>query len=172
MSLTNHVLTDPIGILAITAIVVAAYFYQRRLTWRKYQRLHCLKVRFAPVLDGLLPATKEVGYRGDSPEYVTHLDETPREVFESLVLAGGSPHLINSVKYRVHRGNREYMAFSVVFNVGKQEQTECYGYRGPRGGTDVYSHLETTILDVSGHLEDGGVPGDPRFIVRDALGIR
>lgn len=172
MSLTNHVLTDPLGILAITTIVVAAYFYQRRLTWGKYRRLHSLKVRLAPFLDAYWPATKEVGYRNESPEYVTHLDETPREVFESLVKAGGSPHLINSVKYRTHRGGRDPMVFSVVFNVGSQEQTECYAFEGPRGGTDIYSHVETSILDVSGHLEDGGVPGDPRYIVRDALGVR
>lgn len=172
MSLKGPALNDPLWILAITGIVVFAYFYQRRLTWGKYQRLHSLKVRLAPLLDDYWPATKEVCYRNESPEYVTHLDESPREVFESLVKAGGSPHLVNSVKYRVHRGHREYMAFSVVFNVGKQEQTECYAFGGPRGGTDVMAHVETSILDVSGHLEDGGVSGDPRYIVRDALGIR
>lgn len=172
MSLTDTVLSDPIGILVVTTIVVAGYLYQRRLTWGKYQRLHSLKVRLAPVLDEIWPALKEVGYRNESPEYVTHLDDSPREVFESLVKAGGSPHLINSVKYRVHRGNREYMAFAVVFSVGNMEQQEVYVFPGPRGGSDVQSHLETSILDIDGHLNNGGVPGDPRFIVRDALGIR
>lgn len=169
MNLTNSILNDPLGIALVTVLVVAAWYYQRTLSWPEYQRIHSLKVKVAPVLDPYIFATSEKAYRNESPEYLTTYDGTPREVFEALVENGGSPHLINSVKYRQ---GRDFMDASVVFPVGGQEQTEAYFWGNGDGTTDIYTHCETSVIDVDGHLEEGGIPGDPRGIVRDALGVR
>lgn len=171
MSLISPILSDPVLVALLTVAVLATILYQRTLGWREYRRLHQVKTRIAPLLSRLWLTTARVEYRNKSPEYLGTLPQPPHRVFRTLVGAGGSPHLINAVKYRKHGGDgREYMVFSVVFNVGSQEQVECYGFPSGSGGVDLYSHTETSILNVDGHLTDDGVPGDPRYIVRDALG--
>jgi hypothetical protein len=52
------------------------------------------------------------------------------------------------------------------------EQVEAYAYDCGDGTTDIYCHTEPSALDVYDHLDGGGVAGDPRGIVADALGIR
>ena len=169
MSLIQPVLNDPIGIAALTVVAVSVWYYQRSLSWREYQKLHRAKVRFAPLLSRFWLTTSEKQYRNESPEYLATIDQPPREVFETLTGAGGHPHLLNALKYREGRGGREWMAFAVVFPVGGMEQVECYVFDCGDGTSDAYVHTESSVLDVDDHLTEGGVPGDPRGIVADAL---
>jgi hypothetical protein len=171
VSLIQPVLNDPIGLAALTVVVVGVWYYQRELSWREYQRLHGLKKRFAPLLSRLWLTTSEKAYRNKSPEYLATIDQPPREVFATLTGAGGHPHVLNALKYRERRGGREYMSAAVVYPVGSQDQTEAYIFDNGDGTSDVYCHHESSVLDVDDHLTEGGIPGDPRGIVADALGV-
>jgi hypothetical protein len=172
VSLIQPVLNDPLGVAILTVVVVGVWYYQRDLSWRECQKLHGLKKRFAPLASRLWLTTSEKAYRNKSPEYLATIDQPPREVFETLTQAGGHPHLLNAVKYREGRGGREYMVFAVVFPVGGMEQVEAYVFDCGDGTSDAYVHTESSVLDVDDHLQDGGIPGDPRGIVADALGVR
>ena len=171
MSLIQPVLNDPIGIAALTVVVVGVWYYQRSLSWREYQKLHSLKKRFAPLLSRFWLTTSEKAYRNKSPEYLATLGQPPRHVFSTLTEAGGHPHLLNALKCRERRGGREYMVFAVVFPVGGMEQVECYVFDNGNGTCDAYVHTEPSAVDVRDHLTEGGVAGDPRGIVADALGV-
>ena len=90
----------PYGYAALLVAIVAAVAYQRTLGWRTYSKLHRLKVRYLPLIDRLTPAFVVSSKRapGEDAEYLTTVTQPVQATFEQLTAAGGSPHLINSVK--------------------------------------------------------------------------
>lgn len=169
------ILETPTGITAVTIAVVALLYYQRGLGWHDYRMIHKLKVRLAPLVDAYTDyfVLSEKPYRNKSPEYLGTRESGVKGVWWRLV-ESGSPHLVSSVKYRETPhvpGAREYAVGHVVWTHSDGTQTEAYLFSNGDGSTDVYCHHETSASDVDGHLEDGGVPGDPRNVVKEALGI-
>jgi hypothetical protein len=180
MVYTPDLLNDPLGIAAVTIAVVAALYWQRGLGWRDYQAIQKAKITLAPLVDRLpsvvdrfppIFVLSEKAYRNKSPEFLGTRDSGVRAVYERLC-ESGSPHLVSSVKARTNpQGRREYARAHVVWTHDDQTQTEAVLFDNGDGTTDVYAHLETSVSDVDGHLEEGGTPGDPRGVVRGALGI-
>jgi hypothetical protein len=173
------VLQDP-RLLAVLVLAIAVVIqYQRTLSWREYRRLHALKLRFLPVIDRYtnLFVVSHKGYHDDA-EYLATVDGTVPEVFRTLVDAGGTPHLVNSIKKRRWPdGAAQYSQAHVVWNHPETgEQTEAYLFGPLRDGegrpaVDVYAHGETWTLDPEGHFADAQQDGDPRGVVHSALGL-
>lgn len=167
-------LSDPVVLAVVTLAVAAVVVWQRTLKWPEYRRLHALKLRYAPLVDRhtSLFVLSRKGYR-DDPEYLGTREASVRAVWRRLVDAGGSPHLLNSIKERpLPDGTRQLSAAHVVWNhSGEGEQTEAYLFDNGDGTTDVYCHAETWTLDPEGHLSDPQTDGDPKGVVRMALGM-
>lgn len=167
--------SDPVLLAALTLIIAAAVHYQRGLTWTEYRSIHRLKVRYFPLLQRMDPFgfSKFVHEkRGHTdPEFVTSRNQSVRAVWKQLVAEGFSPHLICSIKKRTAGEETQYSAAHAVWLHEDGSQTEAYLFRFTQGRTDVYAHHETSVVDPDGHLTDPQHDGDPRGVVRDALGI-
>jgi hypothetical protein len=166
-------LQNPVALALLTVAILALLQYQRTLSWREYRTLHGLKVMLAPIVDRrtTLFVLSRKGYR-DGPEFLATRDAPVAAVWRRLVAEGASPHLINSVKVRpTPDGTRQYSAGHVVWTHRNGTQTEVYLFENPDGTTDVYAHHETGVANPDGHLTDGQTDGDPRDVVRMALGM-
>jgi len=161
---------DPVLFAALTVAVVAVLQYQRTLSWAEYRRIHALKVRFLPIIDkhtNLFVISRK-GTPEKDAEYLTTVSGSVGGVFKRLVKAGGSPHLINSVKVRPYGNGSQYSAAHVVWTHDSGDQTEAYLFRAD-SGVDVYSHFEPSVVNVDDHLSGEQEDGDPRGVVRAAL---
>jgi len=156
------------GYPALVILIVAITLYQRTLGWSMYRRIHRLKIRFLPLIDRLTPffVVSNKQLPSDDAEYVTTVDMSVRETFETLVAAGGSPHLLNSIK-RLPDGS--YSVAHVLWIHDDNSQSEAYLFDRD-DGTAVYVHHETSVLDPEGHLSGPQRDGDVRGVVTDALG--
>jgi len=155
------------GPVAVLAVVVAVVLVQRTLGWGAYRRIHRLKLRVLPLVDrytSLFVISNKAMPDADD-EYIMTVDMTVRDTFEALTAAGGSPHLLNSIK-RLPDGT--YSAAHVVWIHDDNSQTEAYLFDAG-DSTHVYAHHETSVLDPEGHLSDPQRDGDPRGVVADAL---
>jgi len=162
-------LTHPAALAVLTVVMLAALQYQRTLSWREYATIHRLKVAVFPALDSRWPHfVHRKGPPEASSEYLRTVDAGVRETWQCLVDAGGSPHLLSSVKRRPETTG-EYSAAHVVWTHDDGTQTEAYLFRSAGGGTDVYAHRETSVADPDGHLTDGQTNADPRGVVTAAL---
>jgi len=172
--------SDPVSLAVLTAVILAVVQYQRTLSWSEYRTIHGLKRRVFPLLQRVKPLgydhfIHEKGYHDDE-EYLTTVEATVPVVWKQLVAAGGSPHLINSLKRRDWVDDEvQYSAAHVVWTHDDGTQTEAYLF-GPlfdteRGSptTAVYAHNETSVTDPDDHLTDPQSDGDPRGVVRGAL---
>jgi len=161
---------DPVLFAALTLAVLSVLQYQRTLSWAEYRRIHALKVRLLPIIDkhtNLFVISRK-GTPEEDAEYLTTVSGSVGDVFKRLVKAGGSPHLINSVKVRPHGDGSQYSAAHVVWTHDSGDQTEAYLFRG-EDGVAVYSHFEPSVVNVDDHLEGQQEDGDPRGVVRVAL---
>lgn len=184
-------LTDPLPLALLTLALFAAGLYQYTLPWGAYKRIHDLKVRTLPLVDRYtkLFVVSNKDAPDDDAEHIATIDDDVREVWTALIesqrskslvnlllnLVGfgrsgtvSSPHLINSVK-RLPDG--ALSAAHAVFIHEDGSQTEAYLFDAEDGGTHVYAHYETGFTDAEKHLSDGQEDGDPRGVVRDALGV-
>lgn len=162
------VFNDPRAYLVLVAAVVAVLYYQRTLSWREYKRLHGLKRRVLPLVDrhtSLFVVSRKGGR--DDAEFLTTHRASVRETFRELVAAGGSPHLINSIKVRP---GDDYSAAHVVWTHDDGTQTEAYLF-ATSSGTDVYAHHEPGVATPTEHFNGTQTDGDPRGVVREALGM-
>jgi len=161
---------DPVLFAALTVAVLAVLQYQRTLSWAEYRRIHALKVRFLPYVDRYtnLFVISRKGTPAEDAEYLTTVSGSVGDVFKRLVKAGGSPHLINSVKVRPHGDGSQYSAAHVVWTHDSGDQSEAYLFHA-ENGVDVYSHFEPSVVNVDKHLSGEQEDGDPRGIVRAAL---
>jgi len=166
---------DPRLAAVLVLALAAALWYQRTLSWGEYRRLHALKVRLLPLIDRhtSLFVVSDKGWR-DDPECLYRAGATVPEVFRRFVGAGGSPHLINSIKRRQRPdGTVEYSdAHLVWFHGGPGgSQTEAYLFQNPDGTTDVYVHFEPSVLDPDDHLDGSHQrDGDPKGVIPSAVG--
>jgi len=161
---------DPVLFAALTVAVVLVLQYQRTLSWGEYRRIHALKVRFLPYVDKYtnLFVISRKGTPEEDAEYLTTVSGSVGDVFKRLVAAGGSPHLINSVKVRPHGDGSQYSAAHVVWTHESGDQSEAYLFRAD-SGVDVYSHFEPSVVNVDDHLSGEQEDGDPRGVVWAAL---
>jgi hypothetical protein len=169
-------LADPVPLAILTLAVAAAVHYQRGLTWTEYRQIHRAKVRVFPPLQRLAPGGFDsfVNRKGgrDDGEYLVTRTQSVRSVWKQLVSEGGDPHLVASVKRRtLGQHPPQYSAAHVVWLHDDGSQTEAYLFANCDGTTDVYTHHETATTDVDGHLSDPQTNGDPKGVVRDALGM-
>jgi len=174
MALPDIFNQSPLAFAGLTAVVVLLLYYQRTLSWAEYRRLHALKVRVLPYVDNhtdLFVISEKGGY--NDAEYLHTVDAPVTTVFTQLRDGGGSPHLINSVKVRPHPDGRgpQYSAAHLVWTHDDGSQTEAYLFGFDTGVTDVYVHHEPGVANVDKHLSGKQVDGDPRGVVRDALGL-
>jgi len=164
-------LYDPVVLAVVTVAVVALMQYQRTLSWTEYRFIHRLKVRLAPwgARNTSFLLITHKGYRDDA-EYLLTREQSVREVWQTLVGAGGSPHLINSVKERQTPDGPQFSDAHVVW-IDQGMQTEAYLFGNPDGSTDVYAHHEPAVHNADAHLDGPQTNGDPEGVVRDALGV-
>lgn len=171
MGLIDAILSDPLLVTLLGIVLAGVVIWQRTLGWRTYRTLHGLKVLLAPLLNrrtGLFILSRK-GYRDDA-EYLATIDRPVKQVWQGLVNAGGSPHLINSVKVRETPDNlRQYSAGHVVWIHEDGDQTEAYLFANGDNTSDVYSHHEPAVTDPDAHLGGDQHDGDPHGVVTDAL---
>lgn len=162
---------DPYLVGALIVIIAAALAYQRTLSWSEYRVAHRTKTILLPILQPrvtvLLVSSK--AFRGG--EYLTTVNDSLGGVFQTLVTAGGSPHLVCSIKEReTPDGTRQYSAAHIVWLHHDGSQTEAYLFASPDGGVDIQSHHEPSVLSPTDHLDGRKQQnGDPRGVVWDAL---
>ena len=158
------------GYPTLLGVIVVVVLWQKTLGWRTYSRIHRLKIRFLPLIDRFTPlfVVSNKSAPDDDAEYLTTVQQSVQATFEQLSSAGGSPHLLNSVK-RLPDGT--YSAAHLLWIHGDNSQTEAYLFEAGDGHTHVYVHHETSVLDPKGHLADPQRDGDVRGVVGEALGI-
>lgn len=102
-------------------------------------------------------------------EYVTTVHANPDAVEVALDKAGYDRNLASTRKYRTHHGGgRQYavgaFAKPVPADHGLKRQHHVYLFPAPSGGTDVYAHEETSVLEGAEHLTEThqkkGAPGN------------
>lgn len=171
MSLAETVFNTPVLLAALTVVVLAVVRYQRGMSWPEYRAVHRLKVRLAVYLDRRtdigVSLVNAKGLPENDDEFVRHDDRSLKAVATDLVRAGGSYHLVNSIKVRRPESGPQYSAAHVVFFHDDGTQTEVYLFRALDGqGVDVYAHHETAVTDPDGHiLKTEQVDGDPRGVL-------
>jgi hypothetical protein len=167
------VFDDPTLYAVLVLVITAVVLYQRTLSWPEYRRLHGIKRRVLPIVDrytSLFVVSRKGGH--DDAEYIDSVLGNARVVFNDLVEAGGSPHLINSLKVRANpeTGERQYSDAHIVWTHDDDgTQTEAYLFQLNETYVDVYAHHEAGVRDAKAHLEGEQRDGDPRGVVRRAL---
>jgi len=174
-SVTDRLLDNPAAVAALAALLRGVLAYQSELSWPEYRTAHAAKRATFPTLQRISPAglsfVNTKGYRDDA-EFVTTVDNSLRAVVERLRDGGGSLHLINSIKRRETPEGRQYSAAHVVWTHGDGQQTEAYLFHSVgEAGVDVYAHSEASVTDPVAHLDGPQPDGDPRGVVREALGL-
>jgi hypothetical protein len=163
-------LTNPVVLVALAIIMRAGLAWQRSLSWPEYRLLHGLKRAVFPILQRYDPTgfREWVNRKGgrDGPEYVRTVPGGIKDVAGHLRAAGGSLHLLNSIKRRPPGHGDVLSGAHLVWTHADGTQTEVYLFDndGPNG-VDVYAHHETSVTDPEGHLSDGQTDGDPRNVV-------
>lgn len=118
--------------------------------------------------------------RKTKAEYVTTVQADSDAVEVVLDGAGYQRNLASTRKYRTHHGGgKQYAVGSYVLDGldgdhGYIEQHHVYLFPAPNGGTDVYAHRETSVLEGAEHLtetnQEHGAPGD-LFDIFDREGV-
>ena len=143
--------------------------WQTELSWYEYRTLHGLRRwLFQPIDDTVISTINEKGGRDDA-EYLRTVDASVHKVARQLRDAGGSLHLISSVKRRPDTHGDPLSRAHVVWTLHDGQQVEAYLFGNDNGTTDVYVHEETSVDDPVGHLTDPQEDGDTRGIVTRAL---
>ena len=167
------VFDSPAAYAALLVALGAALVGQRYLGWRRYTELHRLRLAIFPLLDGyeglFLVSTKRAR---DDAEYLGTVDEASvRDVFDRLTDAGGSPHLISTIKERPwSMGTTQFAQAHVVWTHTDGSQTEAYLFQASPDSVDVYAHHEPTVMTPEKHLSGAQTDGDPTGVVTAALG--
>lgn len=164
-------LAEPAFILGLTAAIVVLYFYTSALSYPEFVALtrvkHYVSLIIAPIASkrGLeIVATKP--YRGK--EFVTTVDATPREVSQKLEAYGFDKHLIAGSKRRQTKDGKQWAHTQWAYQHKDTQQTEVFIFPNGDNTTDIYAHVETSVYDPEGHLEDYQELGDTRGAFRKA----
>lgn len=167
-------LTEYPELAAVLGVVLRGVLaWQRELSWYEYRTLHGLKRLLFPVLQASTPFDSFVNTKGgrDDAEFLTTHPESVRATVRQLRRHGGSVHLVSSVKRRPAEHGDPLTRAHVVWTHSDGRQTEAYLFANDDGTTDVYAHAENSATDPVAHLTRGQHDGDPRGVVRAALGI-
>jgi hypothetical protein len=159
---------------ALVAVLRMGLAYQRSVTYTEFRTLHAGKRALFPTLQRVTPSglsfVNRKGYRKNDDEYLQTADESVRAVAKRLRRAGGSYHLLSSIKRRKTLAGRQYSVAHLVWTHGDGKQTECYLFRSVEDGkTDVYAHSEASVTNPTDHLDGPQPDGDPRGVVRAGL---
>lgn len=158
--------------LALGLLLRAGLAWQSELSWYEYRTLHGLRRLVFPILDRRFPVVSFVNPKNgrDDAEFLRTLDFAPRTVVKSLRRGGGSLHLLSSIKRRPSEHGDPLSRAHVVWTHDDGTQTEAFIFSNDDGSTDLYTHHETSVTDPAGHLSDAQTDGDPRGVVRAAIG--
>jgi hypothetical protein len=155
-------------LLAVAVLARLARAWQSTLTWPEYRAAHRLKRGVFPLADRVLAGrallVSEKGGRDDA-EFLATSPESLWAVARRLRRAGGSPHLLNSLKRRPGEHGDRLSGAHLVWTHENGEQTEAYLFANRDGTTDVYAHSETSVDEPLAHLTDEQHDGDPRGVV-------
>jgi len=171
-SLAVELLAEYPALLAVVALVTRfALAWQTQLTYSEYRIIHRFKRGVFPIAERVagnaILWVSEKGGREDA-EYLTTVDAHYQEVLTDLQNAGGSLHLINSLKRRPE-GNGDTLSIAhVVWTHPDGAQTEAYLFDN-YGSTDVYAHVEPSPETPLAHLTGEQLNGDTRGVVTEAL---
>lgn len=172
-SLAVELLAEYPALVVIVALVTRlALAWQTQLTYSEYRVIHRFKRGVFPIAErfagNAMLWVSEKGGRED-PEYLTTVDAHYREVLTDLQAAGGSLHLINSLKRRPE-GNGDTLSIAhVVWTHDDEAQTEAYLFQNADNSTDVYAHVETSVGVPKEHLAGEQIDGDTRKVVGNAI---
>ena len=172
MSVADTLANNPALVVVLAVVMRAGLAWQRSLTWPEYRTLHGLKrLAFPPLArTGRIPISliNEKGGRDDA-EFLRTYSANVRGTVKRLTAAGGSLHLIASVKRRPDTHGDPLTTAHVVWDHGT-DQTEAYLFRNDDGTTEVYSHFEPSPETPLEHLGgEAQQDGDPRGVVGAAL---
>jgi hypothetical protein len=178
MNVVDTAFQSPELLAALTLVITAVWYWQRQLTLTEYRAWHRLKATWFTRLDGIAsrlgrPLVHGKGGRGH-PEFIAGVHTPPAEVARDLLQYGFEPHLLATLKTRdgEHGPQPTWGQFVYTEQVkGKTIQTEAYIFRNVGGSTDVFGHVETSVLDPVGHLTDPQDDGDGRGHIKSALRV-
>jgi len=156
--------------LALGVCLRAALAWQRGLSWYEYRTLHGIRRLAFPTLQQYAPVAPFVRRKGgrDDAEFLTTRRGTVRATVRQLREAGGTLHLISSIKRRPSDHGDPLSRAHLVWTHADGRQTEAYLFANSDGTTDVYAHVETSVTDPVGHLTETQTNGDARAVVRSA----
>jgi len=171
MDVVSILADNPWLVVVLGILLRAGLAYQRSLTWPEYRTAHGIKRWVFPILQRTAPVLSWVNEKGgrDDPEFVVTTADGVRRTTKRLTAAGGSLHLISSVKRRPDTHGDPLSRAHVVWTLHDGQQVEAYLFSNDNGTTDVYVHEETSVDDPVGHLTDPQEDGDTRGIVTRAL---
>lgn len=152
----------PEAVVVLAVVLRVARAWQTELTWPEYRAIHRVKRAVFPLLSRVVPTVPWVNPKNgrDDEEYLATVDASVRETVQSLRAAGGTLHVLNSIKRRPDTHGDPYTAAHVVWYVGDGKQVEAYLFRNDDGTVDVHAHTETSTDDPLGHLTDRQINGD------------
>jgi hypothetical protein len=157
-------------VIVVGIVARLARAWQTQLSWAEYRLYHRLKRGVFPVVDSLAGGAilwvSDKGGRDDA-EYIDTIELPHRDVVSALKRAGGSLHLLNSLKRRPDTHGDPLSIAHVVWHHVDGKQTEAYLFRNNNGSTDLYAHVETSVDDPLGHLTDEQLDGDTRGVLKD-----
>lgn len=180
-------LATPEALTVLTVVLIAGAHYQRGLTYSEYMTLSRAKVTVFPLLQRITAPNSPlsealarstirplrwiaktdfdsfVNTKQDPPEDAEYYATTKvgfRTLWQRFQAAGGSPHLISSVK---QRPDGQYSKLHFVWMHDDGSQTEVYCFADGA----IYVHHETAITDPAGHLTDPQTDGDPKGVLSD-----
>jgi len=172
MDVVSILADNPWLVVVLGILLRAGLAWQSELTYPEYRTLQGIKRLSFPVLDGRVWAKFVHHKQGrEDREFVTTWPATVRTTTARLRRHGGSLHLVASLKRRPATHGDSLSIAHVVWSHDDGTQTEAYLFTNDDGTTDVYAHHETGVADPDGHLSDPQTDGDPRGVVRQALGI-
>jgi len=176
MNAVETILQTPELLAGLTLAVIVVWYWQRQLTLTEYRWWHARKIRWFTRLDGVARRLGQplVYHKGDRnhPEFIHGIHTPPAEVARDLLQYGFEPHLIATLKTRDGENGPQPAWGQFVYTErvdGETIQTEAYIFRNVGGSTDVFGHVETSVVDPDGHLQDPQRDGDTRGHIKSAL---
>ena len=158
-------------VVVVGIVARLARAYQSQLSWPEYRAAMRVKRGLFPLVDRVAGrAILWVSDKGgrDDAEYQFTADGSVRDVVRDLRDAGGSLHLVSSLKRRPDdfagtdgvTGDPLSVAHVVWTLDDAGDQVEAYTFRNDDGTVDVYAHTEASVDRPIEHLTGRQRNGD------------
>jgi len=175
--LPSVVYEDPRLLAGLTVTIVAVLWASRGLSTRQYLVLHRRKCRLFARLDPLArrlgrPLVRTMDSPPGAADYVTTVDQTPREVITRL-RPTFSPHLVATAKRRTTKTGTQWAhsQWSTMYGRdGDRWQTEVYLFRNG-AETHIYAHAERAVTAPRAHTQGPQQAGDAHDRLADATDL-